>query len=302
MEMTFLGTSSMVPTKERNASSIFLKFETEGILFDCGEGTQRQMNIAGINRNDVTLIFISHWHGDHVGGLVGLIQTLSSGSEEKTIKLFGPLGTKEHFEHLLKMCVFDNKVKITVNELDPKINEELIAIEKKTFKVTCVLLDHSTTCIGYSFYVKDKLRIDTKKLREKNVEEGPHLQDLVDGKSIVYKNKKINSEDVTYIVKGKKISFIWDTGECEGCDILANNSDILISEATHLDEISEKAKKYKHLTSLQAAQIASRNDVKKLYLTHFSQRYKSIEEIESEARMIFPETICAYDFLKIKKF
>lgn len=301
MEMVFLGTSSMVPTKERNASSIFMKFEADGILFDCGEGTQRQMNIAGINRNDVNTIFISHWHGDHVGGLIGLLQTLSNGTDEKTIRLFGPVGTKEHFEHMLKMCVFENRVDVVVKELKPEEDEEIVALDKPLYKVTAVALDHSTPCIGYSFYIKDKRRADKKKMDDLGLPEGPHIQDLIDGKAITHKGKKIHPEDATYVVEGKKISFIWDTAECPGCDVLAAGADLLVSEATHLDEISERAKKYKHLTALQAAQIASRNGVKKLYLTHFSQRYKTVEEIESEAKMIFPETICAFDFLKIKK-
>jgi len=133
------------------------------------------------------------------------------------------------------------------------------------------------------------------------IPEGPYLQDLIEGKTITYNKKKISPDDITYIVEGKKISFIWDTAECIGCDILAINSDILVCEATHLDEISEKAKKYKHLTAKEAAQIASRNNVKSLYLTHFSQRYKTVEDIEEEAKTIFPNTICAFDFLKIKK-
>ncbi|MBN2881635.1 ribonuclease Z [Candidatus Woesearchaeota archaeon] len=302
MELVFLGTSSMVPTKDRNASSIFLKFENEGILFDCGEGTQRQMNIAGINRNSVTLILISHWHGDHVGGLVGLLQTLSNGEENKTIKIFGPIGTKEHFDHLLKMCVFENKVNVEITELEPKEKEEITVIDKEKFHITTVKLEHSTPCIGYSFYVKDKLRIRKTKLDELNIPDGPHLQKLIEGQNIEYKGKKVSYKDVTYIVQGKKISFIWDTGLCTGCDILAKESDILICEATHLDNLAEKAHKYKHLTAQQAAQIASRNDAKKLYLTHFSQRYNSVEEIQKEAQDIFPETVCAFDFLKIKKF
>lgn len=292
----------MVPTKERSASSFFLKFENEGILFDCGEGTQRQMNIAGINRNLITKILISHWHGDHVAGLVGLLQTISNSSEEKTIELYGPFGTKKHFEHLLQMCVFDNKVNITIHELNPKTNEEILFLDKEKYKLTCVKLEHSTPCIGFCFYVKDKRRINTSKLEKENITSGPHLQKLIEGKKVEYKNKILDPNELTYLVKGKKIGVIWDTGLCAGCDIIAKNSDVLISEATHMQKLAEKSETYKHLTAQQAALIASRNDAKKLYLTHFSQRYKTTDELEQEAKTIFPETICAYDFLKIKKF
>jgi len=117
MQITFLGTSCMVPTKERNVTGLFLKYKGEGILFDCGEGTQRQMNITGINRNDVTKILISHWHGDHVGGLMGLIQTLGNRDEPPTIDLYGPKGTKEFIKHLYKGCVFEARVNLRVHEV-----------------------------------------------------------------------------------------------------------------------------------------------------------------------------------------
>jgi len=290
----------MVPTKERNASSIFFKLDSEGLLFDCGEGTQRQMNIAGINRNSISKIFISHWHGDHVAGLVGLLQTISNSSDEKIIELFGPPKTKFHFENLLKMCIFDNKVNVKITELEPSATEELFFLEKEKYKISCSKLDHSNFCLGYSFYIKDKRRINKKKLEENNILEGPHLQKLIEGKKSEYKNKILEPKEYTYLVKGKKIGIIWDTGICEGCDIIAKNCDILISESTHLQKLAEKSEQYKHLTAQQAAQIASRNNVKKLYLTHFSQRYKTVDELEQEAKDIFPETICAYDFLKIK--
>ena len=101
MEIVFLGTSAMVPTKERNVTGIFLKYKGEGILLDCGEGTQRQMNIAGINRNSVTKILVSHWHGDHVSGIVGLLQTMANKESNPKVEIFGPKGTKEHIKHMM---------------------------------------------------------------------------------------------------------------------------------------------------------------------------------------------------------
>ena len=121
MEITFLGTSCMVPTKERNVSGIFLRFKSEGILFDCGEGTQRQMNIAGLKRTTVNKILISHWHGDHVSGIIGLIQTLGNdlanlGQEAPVIKVFGPKETKTRIDHMMQTCIFDSKVDLVVEE------------------------------------------------------------------------------------------------------------------------------------------------------------------------------------------
>ncbi|MFQ5475351.1 MAG: MBL fold metallo-hydrolase, partial [Candidatus Nanoarchaeia archaeon] len=120
MQITFLGTSSMVPTKERNVSGIFLEYRGEGILLDCGEGTQRQMNMTGIKRTSVKKVLLSHWHGDHVSGLIGLIQTLGNAEENARLMIFGPKGTKKRMEHMMNCAAFENKVELVIEELDPR--------------------------------------------------------------------------------------------------------------------------------------------------------------------------------------
>src|SRR3989338_9727828 len=107
MELTILGSSSMVPTKERNVSGYFLCFEKEGILFDCGEGTQRQMNIVGIKRTAVTKILLTHWHGDHVSGVIGLLQTIGNENPAAKISIYGPPETKKRVSHMLETCIFE---------------------------------------------------------------------------------------------------------------------------------------------------------------------------------------------------
>ena len=120
VEIVILGTSSMVPTKDRNVQAFHIEFNGEGMLFDCGEGTQRQMNIAGLSRSKVRRIFISHWHGDHVAGIIGLIQTIGNSNYEGTLSIYGPKGTKERMFHMMQTCVFENKIDIAVHELIPK--------------------------------------------------------------------------------------------------------------------------------------------------------------------------------------
>ena len=120
MKLTFLGTGCMVPTKERNVQGIFLKYKNKGLLFDCGEGTQRQMNLAGIKRTDISHIFISHWHGDHVGGLLPLLMTLSNVEPTPSIKIFGPKGSEEKINQLFKSSFFDNGLNIQIKEIDAK--------------------------------------------------------------------------------------------------------------------------------------------------------------------------------------
>ena len=298
MQLTFLGTSAMVPTKERNVTGIYLDYNGEGILIDCGEGTQRQMNIAGINRLKVKKVLITHWHGDHVSGLVGLIQTMGNSDVPQEIKLFGPKGTKEHFSHLLKSCIFNNKVNVIVKEISTK--EPIQIFENCDYEIWAVDVKHSAPCIAYSFIEKDKRKVNMAKAEKLGLRSGPLVGRLQTGKSVEFKGKKISPDDVSKMVQGKKLVFILDTWPCKACTQIADGADLLIMESCYATKLDEKADKYKHMTAQQAAQIAHQAKVKRLVLTHFSQRYKTVDEIEQNARDIFPESICAFDFMKIK--
>lgn len=297
-ELTFLGTSAMVPTKERNVQAVFLKYDTEGILFDCGEGTQRQMNIAGINRFSVTRIFISHWHGDHVAGLVGLIQTLGKTEEAVSLDIHGPLGTKERMHHLLRSCVFDQRVALQIFEHSPR--KPTVVCETSEWKVCAAPMNHTTPTIGYAFIETDRRRIKMSILKKMGVPEGPHLQQLQKGNSITHNGKKIDVDAVTELVPGKKIVIIPDTAPCSGALELAQDADVLISEATYSSVHAEKAEQHLHMTGAQAAMLANQANAKKLILTHFSQRYPSVKEIEEDAKTYFPGVVCAHDFMHVK--
>ena len=288
----------MVPTKERNVTGIYLDYNGEGILIDCGEGTQRQMNIAGINRLKVKKVLITHWHGDHVSGLVGLIQTMGNSDVPQEIKLFGPKGTKEHFSHLLKSCIFNNKVNVIVKEISTK--EPIQIFENCDYEIWAVDVKHSAPCIAYSFIEKDKRKVNMAKAEKLGLRSGPLVGRLQTGKSVEFKGKKISPDDVSKMVQGKKLVFILDTWPCKACAQIADGADLLIMESCYATKLDEKADKYKHMTAQQAAQIAHQAKVKRLVLTHFSQRYKTVDEIEQNARDIFPESICAFDFMKIK--
>lgn len=298
MEITILGTSSMVPTKERNVSAIFLKFKTEGILFDCGEGTQRQMNITGIKRTAVTKILISHWHGDHVSGIIGLLQTMGNNENPPTVHIYGPIETKKRMGHMMNTCIFDQRIKVEVHELDPKDIE--VFQETEEYKIECGYLDHSIPTIGFSFTEKERLNIKKEYLEKHNIPDGPHCKKLKLGKDAKYKDKLIPSKDATYKVFRKKISYIPDTLICDNAVALAKDSDLLICESTFASTHTDKSHQYKHMTAKEAALLANKADAKKLVLTHFSQRYKTTEEIEQDARDYFDKVICAEDFMKFK--
>ncbi|MGV8162925.1 MAG: ribonuclease Z [Candidatus Nanoarchaeia archaeon] len=297
-EITFLGTASMVPTKERNVQGIYLDYRGEGILIDCGEGTQRQMNIAGINRLKVKKVLISHWHGDHVSGLIGLIQTLGNTETPGTLHVYGPKGTRERMYHLMNTCIFDLRLDVKIYELD--INSKEIVIDEEDYLIEAAPLDHSVPCIGYSFIEKDTRKINLEKAKKFGLSEGPLIGKLQKGESVKLNGKEIRPDDVSTIKKGKKVTFILDTAINNSCYELAEGADVLISEATFESSKAEKADKFKHLTAEQVALVANKAGVKKLVLTHFSQRYKTLHDLEAEAKDLFPDTTLAYDFLKLK--
>lgn len=294
IDITFLGTSSMQPTKQRNHSGIVLSYKQENILLDCGEGTQRQMRIAGIKPAKITRVCISHWHGDHVFGLPGLMSTMGADKPDKVLPIYGPPGTKKYLEFLFKSFAGKDIIEYTAHEMTSGL-----LYENEDFALEAKALKHSTPCIGFSFQEKDRRRIDVAKAKKLKLE-GPILGKLQDGNDIIINGKKIKAEEVTYLVPGKKVSYVADTVPCAGAAALAQDADLLISEGTHLDEIKEKTEKYMHLTVKQAALLASENNAKKLIVTHLSQRYKSTADIIEEARQYFDNSIVAEDFMKVQ--
>ncbi|VVB81209.1 Ribonuclease Z [uncultured archaeon] len=294
MQLTFLGTSSMMPTKERNASALFLQFKSEGILFDCGEGTQRQMKIAGIPLSKVTRICVSHWHGDHILGLPGLLLTISSMEMGKSIDIYGPRGSKKAFQSLFGGIEFESKFNIRITEVhDGKF------FENEDFLLESAPMKHPVACVAYAFTEKDRRRIKVDYVKKLGIPDGPLLGELQRGKSIEFKGKKVLADDATTTIKGKKIAFLTDTMPNENCVRLASNADILIADSTYSSNLKDKAAEWGHLTALEAAQIASQASVKKLILTHFSARYKNTSEVEEDARTAFDNVVAAYDFMKI---
>lgn len=294
MQIVFLGTSSMVPTKERNHSSILLSYGSENILVDCGEGTQRQLKIAGIKLTKITRILISHWHGDHVLGLPGLIQSMSSSGYNKTLNIYGPKGTKRLIEKMFEVFGFDQKFEIKVNEV-----KSGKFFEDDDFALEAEQLEHNIETLGYRFGEKDRRKINISYVKNLCIPEGPLLGKLQDGKSIMWKGKKIDAGKATNMTKGKSVAIITDTVPCKGAYKLAKDADLLISEATYASDLEEKGTEYGHMTARQAAEIANRSNAKQLILTHFSARYKNTSDLEDEARTYFDNVVTAEDFMKI---
>lgn len=294
MEIIFLGTAAMVPTKERNHSAVFISYKNEGILFDCGEGTQRQLKVAGITVTKLTRIFLTHWHGDHVLGLLGVLQTLGSNEYQGTLEIYAPKGCKRLFENLCSGIVFDFRINAKFFEVESgKI------CETRDFYIECASMHHNIPCIGFSFVEKDKRKINMSFAKKLGLNEGPLIGELQEGKTIEFKGKKIKPDDVSTIIKGRKIAYITDTRPNTNCNKLVKDADLFICESSYASDLAGKAEEYKHMTSSEAAQIANKNNVKKLVLTHFSARYKNTLEVEEDARTYFNNVLCAKDFMRV---
>jgi len=297
MEIIFLGTSEATPTAEKNQTAILLKYNNENILIDCGEGTQRQFKIAKLNPCKITRILITHWHGDHVFGLPGLLQTLALNNYSKVLQIYGPKGTKYFVSLLLKTFIFREKLKTEIHE----ITKDGPFLETKEFKIEAYKMKHFVPCLAYSFVEKDKYKINIDYIKKQRIPQGPILKNLQEGKDIIFNGKKILASKATTPKKGRKITFILDTLANENCIKAAKNAEVLISEATFLSaEHADKALERGHLTAKQTATIAKKANAKRLVLTHISQRYSKNElPILNEAKKIFKNSELAKDFMSI---
>jgi ribonuclease Z len=298
MELVFLGTSSSFPTKERNHPAILLKLAKESILFDCGEGTQRQIRISKENPMRITKIFITHWHGDHSLGLPGLLSSFGMNKRTGQLDIFGPRGTKKGLEHLKKAFNVYFQFRLKSNDIDAK---KIKKIDKeKNYIISAVKLDHKIPCLAYSFETKPQVKINKEFLKKHKIKSSPKLKKLKEGKTITIDGKRITPRQALITQQGKKITYVTDTKSCKQAVDIAKDSDILICEATFTDVLKSKAKEMYHMTAKQAAKIAKKAKVKQLYLTHSSQRYKSAKPLVDEAKKVFKNTKAAKDFLKVK--
>ena len=292
MKITFLGTSSMIPTKERNHPSILISHEQENILIDCGEGTQRQLKIASINPCKITKILITHLHNDHILGLPGLLQTLQTQNYSKTLEIYGPSKTSKFIKEIKNLF----KIQLPTKTIEIK---KPLFLETKNLQFKALKMKHNSTCLAYSITEKDKRKINLNYTKKFGLTKHPLLGELQKGKKITYKGKKITPEKATHLIKGKRITIIYDTVKNPNTIKISKDADLLIAESTYTSSLQDKAKEYLHLTAEQAAEIAKKANAKQLILTHFSQRYKSSSIFLKEAKQIFKNTRLAKDFMTV---
>jgi ribonuclease Z len=292
VKLTFLGTSDQIPSRKRNHTAMLLTYNGENILIDCGEGTQRQFRKARINMGKITRILITHWHGDHIFGLPGLLSSLALSGYNKTLYLYGPKGTKAFMKKLLEVFKFTKSYSIEIKEIGTGK-----FLDMKDFYLEAKGMTHGIPTNAYSFVKKGLIRINKDRLRKSGLPQGPLLQKLKQGKNVKYKGKTYKAKDLTYKQKPIKVSIVMDTKFNQGIMPFVKNANLLVSEATFSHELKALAEEHMHLTAKQVAEIAKKAKVGRLVLTHMSQRYeKNPKQILDEAKKVFKNTIIAEDF------
>lgn len=299
MRLIVLGTSCSNPTVERNLTATALQFEGNWFLFDCPEGTQRQMMKTGVSYMRVHSIFLSHFHADHVLGLPGLIATMSMHERDLPLNVFGPKGTKQEIEKVMNLALMKKSFEIHVKEVGRgKI------LEGEKYFVEAVPLKHGVPCLGFVFKEKDKeAEFQREKALKLGIPEGPLWSQLQKGKKVKVKGKEFSPEQVLDYSKGrkgKKVSIIMDTLPSDSYFDAIMESDVLIHEAAFLEKHISRAKETKHCTAKQAAWVAEQVKAKKLVIVHISPRYKSNKDVENEARQEFGNVVVPKDLEEIE--
>jgi ribonuclease Z len=299
LEILFLGTGGSVPTVERGSPCMALRRESELLLFDCGEGAQRQLAFAKLRYGRLSKIFITHLHGDHVLGLGGLLQSLSLSRRTRPIHVFGPTGIRRFIQALSETLHFMTSFDVVVDE----IKDAGRVFENSQYTVSVCRTDHDNIQ-SLAYRLEEKWRpgqFFPDKCRQLGVPEGPKWKKLQVGESVTLENGTVVTPEMVLGPKrpGRIIVYSGDTRPTKDIVTLSSGADVLIHDSTYDDSLMEKAAEYGHSTASQAARIAEEAKVKLLVLTHISNRYKDDRVLLEQARSIFPNTTVASDFAEI---
>lgn len=293
VNLTLLGCGGNVPLPNRFLSSLFMNFNGRKILVDCGEGTQVSMKMKGCGFKDIDLICITHTHGDHIIGLIGLLSTMGNSERKKPVTIVGPVGIKEAMDAIQVLITLPYKLNIIEN---PEGRFSLVDPILSDLSIETIELEHSTECIGYNFYFARHPKFNVEKAQQNNVPRKYW--------NMLQKGMTIMDDDVNYTPdmvlgddrKGIKISMITDTRPLDTIPEFIYDADLFICEAMYGDEMDiSKAIKNKHMLFREAASLAVRGNAKQLLLTHFSPSIEDPNVFENNAKSVFENTIIGYD-------
>jgi len=296
IEITFLGTGSAIPTKRRNTSAIWLRHEGESFLWDCGEGTQRQLMSSKINFMKIDRIFITHWHADHWAGIIGLMQTMNLEGRKKPLYIYGP-EAERFVGDLLDLDYWGPGFKVISKKVPYEGSEETIVYDSDNFYISSIPVKHTVPAVGYCIREKDVVNVDIKKANKLfGLKQGPLVGKLKTNGEVMIKGKKVTMKDVGVVKRGVKVVYSGDTKKCENLVKLSKNADLLIHDSTFLENRDDRM----HTGVKDAVDTAKKAKVKSLILTHFSRRYTDVKPLEKEAKKMFKNTKLAEDFMELK--
>ncbi|MER5781388.1 ribonuclease Z [Streptomyces mobaraensis] len=275
-ELVVLGTASQVPTRHRNHNGYVLLWDGEGLLFDPGEGTQRQMVRAGVAAHDLNRICVTHFHGDHSLGLAGVIQRINLDQVPHPVTAHYPASGRRFFERLRYATAYRETVELAQ---EPVSGKGRVLAETPSYTLEARRLSHPVESYGYRVVEPDGRRMLPALLAEHGIT-GPDVGRLQKDGVL----GGVTLEDVSEPRRGQRFAFVMDTRLCDGVYALAEGCDMLVIESTFTDEDAALAADHGHLTAGQAARVAAESGVRHLVLTHFSQRYADPEVFERQAR------------------
>lgn len=294
LSVTFLGTGASWPTAERGMSAIAVKRGAEVILWDCGEGTQRQIQKSGISYQQVSQIYLSHYHGDHCFGVPGLLKTMELNERDKPVWIYGPPGLPRLVEAWKSLRGWPKDYPVHVQELRPGD-----VVQKDGYTVTAYQGDHGIQNLAYALQEPDRPGFfDKPKALSLGIPEGPLFGRLQRGETVTTKDGRTFTPDqvVGPARPGRRLVYSGDTQPCLGLLEAAVDADLFICEATFTDDLVDKAREVRHMTAREAAGIALKAKSRRLVLTHISPRYKDPSPVLAEAKAVFPDTELASDF------
>ncbi|MFI9273767.1 ribonuclease Z [Kitasatospora sp. NPDC052896] len=295
-ELVVLGTASQVPTRHRNHNGYLLRWEGEGVLFDPGEGTQRQMLHAGVSATDLTRICVTHFHGDHSLGLAGVIQRINLDRVPHPVHAYYPASGQAYFDRLRQATAFHETAELRPH---PVAGPGPLEAAGAPFALEAVRLSHPVESFGYRLTEPDGRRLLPERLAALGLR-GPAVGRLQREGRLELAGRTVTLDEVSEPRRGQRFAFVMDTRLCDGVAALAEGADLLVVEATFLAAEAHLAEEHGHLTAGQAARAAAAAGVRTLVLTHFSQRYPDLAGHLAEARAEFDgELVLAEDLARI---
>ncbi len=300
-EVIFLGTSASAPSISRGLSANLVLYKNYRFLIDCGEGTQRQLLQSGLGFRKLDKILLTHGHLDHILGLGGLASTFSRWEAIDHLEIFGGRNALRRVKILIEDVVRGNASPPLRIDYCP-INSNKPLLDDGSFKLSAFPVSHrGTGCFGFLFEEKSRRPFNAEKAAALGVPFGPQRRELVTGNPITLPNGRVVTpeEVLDDALPGTKLAFMADVGKTAGLEKYVQNADAMVIEATYMEQDAEMAQRFGHITAAQAATLAKNANVRQLYLTHISRRYRD-RDILAEAQAIFPDTMVVKDFDRVQ--